>query len=336
MGPNMFRIISIFLLLCSVSAWAPYACSAEKLRVGWVYAMGNAPLLIAKHNGFFKQAGVDVELVEFDSGPLIKRAIEAGDLDLAYIGMPAFARIVADGSKLKIVAKVSYGNAALITKNDSPIQKLADLKHKKIAGVRKGSGMDVLLRGYVLTERAKLDPNNDVTILHMPTKMMDASLKRDVVDAAFTWEPFISLAVLTGNTRVVFDSNKAIPRHPWYVIAARESVLSENRAEVYKVLDAHQRAVEYLRTDTNAGMSIIIDTFNLEKSVRYSKKKILAEEVVLEARSRLGWECQLRQSDRKFFQRLIDYTQDLGYLEKRLHADDMIDDESIKYLRHAD
>ena len=83
-------------------------------------------------------------------------------------------------------------------------------------------------------------------------------------------------------------------------------------------------------------MSIIIDTFNLEQAVDYSSNKILAEEVVMEARTRLGWECQLRQSDRRFFQRLIDYTQDLGYIENRLHAEDLIDDESIKYLKHED
>ena len=218
----MVRFTSLALILCSLFAWLPGAYSAEKLRIGWVYAMGNAPLLIAKHNGFFKQAGVEIELVEFDSGPLIKRAIEAGDLDMVYIGMPALSRIVADGSQLKIVAKVSYGNAALITKKDSSVHQLADLRNKRIAGVRRGSGMDVLLRGYVLKELAKLDPDDEVTILHMPAKMMDASLKRDVVDATFTWEPFISLSVFTGQARVIFDSNKAIPKHPWYVIAARQ------------------------------------------------------------------------------------------------------------------
>lgn len=333
MRPVVIWSICLLLLCSSTSS---YAHSLKKLRVGWVSAMGNAPLLIAKHNGFFKQAGIKVDLVEFDSGPLIKRAIEAGDLDMAYMGMPAMSRIVADGTDLKIVAKVSYGNAALITKKNSPIQKLVDLKSRRIAGVRKGSGMDILLRGHVLTERARLDPKHDVTILHMPAKMMDASLKRGVVDAAFTWEPFISLAVLTGETQVIFDSNKELPRHPWYVVVARGSTLGKHRKEVYMALDAHQRAVEYLRTDPHAGMSIIINTFNLEKAVNFSSKKILAEEVVLEARKRLGWECQFRQSDRKFLQQLIDYTRQLGYMDKKLRADDLIDDAAIEYLRHED
>jgi len=327
------RLTSLALLVGSLFVWLPSAYSAEKLRIGWVYAMGNTPLLVAKYNGFFKQAGVDVEIVQFDSGPLIKRAMKAGDLDLAYIGIPALSRAVADGIDLKIVAKVNYGNAALITKKDSSIRNLGDLRGRKIAGVRKGSGMDILLRGYVLGERAGFDSDKDVTILHMPTKMMDASVNKGVVDAAFTWEPFVSLAVLSDDARVLFDSNQAIPKHLWYVIAARTSILEESRDTVNKVLSAHQRAVSYLRTDTNAGMSIIIDTFKLDTAVKYSQKKIIAEEVVVEARSRLGWECVLDQKDMKFIQRLIDYTQDLGYLKNRQHVDDLIDDESISYLK---
>jgi NitT/TauT family transport system substrate-binding protein len=298
--------------------------------------MGNTPLLIAKYNGMLKQQGLEVELVQFDSGPLIKRALEAGDLDLVYIGLPALARSVADGSKMKIVAKVNYGNGALITRKDSSITKLADLKNRKIAGVRKGSGMDVLLRGYILGELAKLDPAKDLTILHMPTKMMDAAVNRGVVDVAFTWEPFVSLAVLTGHARVLLDTNQAIPQHPWYVLAARESTLKNKRDDVYKLLRAHRQAVRYLRSDPSAGMSLIIKTFNLQQAVNFSHSAILAEEVVLEARKRIGWECQFRHRDRKFLQKMIDLTQDLGFFEHRMYADSLIDDQAIEYLESLD
>jgi NitT/TauT family transport system substrate-binding protein len=332
----IFPIAVLLLLSLSLTILSAASHASEKLRVGWVYAMGNTPLLVAKYNGFLQQQGIDVELVEFDSGPLIKRALEADDLDLAYIGMPAMARAVADGTKLKIVAKVNYGNGALIVRKDSSIRKLADLKNRRIAGVRKGSGMDVLLRGFILKELAKLDPEQDVSILHMQTKMMDASVKHGVVDAAFTWEPFISLAVLTGHARVLLDTNEAIPNHPWYVIAARESTLSEKREDVYHLLRAHRRAVRYLRSDTSAGLSLIIDTFNLEQAVKYATNKVLAEEVVFEARKRLGWECQFRQRDRKFLQKMIDYSQDLGYIKKRMHADDLIDQQAIEFLSGLD
>lgn len=50
----------------------------------------------------------------------------------------------------RILAKVNYGQAAVIVDAKSPINSLEQLKGKKLAGVKKGSGMDVLLRGYVL------------------------------------------------------------------------------------------------------------------------------------------------------------------------------------------
>ena len=80
------------------------------------------------------------------------------------------------------------------------VNALPDLKNKKMAGVRKGSGMDVLLRGYVLGEAAKLKPDQDLEIISMPTGNMDSAVDQKVVNAAFIWEPFTSQSLSRGNT----------------------------------------------------------------------------------------------------------------------------------------
>src|SRR5690606_812948 len=154
----------------------------------WVYAMANAPALIADHKGFFREEGVNVELKSFGDGPVVQQALSSGDLDMAYIGAPPVFQWYARGFNRRILAKVNYGQAAVITQADSPIKTVADLKGRKIAGVAKGSGMDVLLRGYVLKEAAGLEPDRDVSIVNMPAGNMTAALDRNLVDAAFTWE----------------------------------------------------------------------------------------------------------------------------------------------------
>lgn len=69
---------------------APIADEAKplKLRIGWVFAMANAPALIAKEKGYFKEEGLDVEILSFTSGPIVHQALAAGELDMAYIGSP--------------------------------------------------------------------------------------------------------------------------------------------------------------------------------------------------------------------------------------------------------
>ena len=149
------NLIKIFLPLFISVFYTGTAQAVERLRIGWVYAMANAPILIAKQKGYFREQGLDVKIIKFNSGPLIRQAISAEELDLAYIGAPPVYHWYANGLKSRILAKVNYGQASVITRKDSGIDNMKDFKGKRFAGVRNGSGMDVLLRGYVLGEDRK-------------------------------------------------------------------------------------------------------------------------------------------------------------------------------------
>ena len=108
--------------------------------------------------------------------------------------------------------------------------------------------MDVLLRGYVLGEAAKLKPDQDLEIISMPTGNMDSAVDQKVVNAAFIWEPFTSQSLSRGNTQVIFDMNKAVPKYPWYIVMAMPDTLKNKRTAVIKVLRAHKQAVDYLNS----------------------------------------------------------------------------------------
>lgn len=301
-----------------------------KLRIGWVFAMANAPALIAKEKGFFKDEGLDVEILSFTSGPIVHQALAAGELDMAYIGSPPVYHWYSRGLKSQIIAKVNYGQAAVLTRKDSGINALADLKGKKLAGVRKGSGMDVLLRGYVLAEGAKLKPDTDVQIVPMPPGNMGSSVEASVTDAAFIWEPFTSQFLLRGKTKVIFDVNQALPKYPWYIIMALPDTLKNNRTAVVKALKAHKRAVDYLNSSPDAGNDVIAKAFKLEDVTDENGVKHPGTDVVAAARQRLGWEWMITDKDKAFIQRLMDYSFKLGYIKEQLKADDLVDQSLAK------
>ncbi|WP_455200811.1 ABC transporter substrate-binding protein [Kaarinaea lacus] len=313
-------IVSVLMLAFSSSILA-----GEKIKIGWVYAMANAPILIAKEKGFFKDMGIDVEIMEFKSGPLVHQALSAGELDMAYIGSPPVYHWYSRGLNSRILAKVNYGQAAVISRKDSGVNALTDLKSKKMAGVRKGSGMDVLLRGYVLGDAAKLEPDQDLEIISMPTGNMDSAVDKKVVNAAFIWEPFTSKSLIRGNTQVIFDMNKAVPKYPWYIVMAMPDTLEKKRTEVIKVLRAHKQAVDYLNSKPNAGNGIIAKAFKLGTVTDVDGKKHKGTDIVAMARERLGWEYELKQEDIAFIQRLMNYSYKLGYIKKQLKAEDIID-----------
>jgi len=102
---------------------------------------------VLEKTGALKDAPYDVEFSTFQFGPPLVEAAGADKIDLAWVGStpPIFG--AAAGSEFKIIAAVkerdSQENSIIVTK-DSDIQRIEDLKGKKIA-VPKGSSAHGLL-----------------------------------------------------------------------------------------------------------------------------------------------------------------------------------------------
>ncbi|AWB07131.1 aliphatic sulfonate ABC transporter substrate-binding protein (plasmid) [Azospirillum humicireducens] len=322
---------SIALLAGVAPAGAATTGESRPLRIGWVFAMANAPALVADRKGFYAEEGLTVEAKPFGDGPVIQQALAAGELDVAYIGAPPVYQWAARGLDSRILAKVNYGQAAVIANNPA-IAKLSDLRGRKVAGVARGSGMDVLLRGIVLKETADLDPDRDLSVVSMPVGNMNAALDSGTVDAAFTWEPFISQQVLRGAAHVLFDVNQALPGYPWYVVMAPKKTLAERPDDVVKLLRAHAKAIAWLSDHPAEGDALIAEAFKLEPVKRADGTEIAPAAVAAEARKRLGWSDRLEDSDLAFIQRLMDTSLALGFIPAPMKAADIVDG---SYLRRA-
>ncbi|KIH83848.1 ABC transporter substrate-binding protein [Pseudomonas batumici] len=308
------------------------ANETRPLRVGYVFAMANAPALIADKQGYYRDEGLVVDLKALGDGPVIQQALAAGELDMAYVGTPPVYQWFSRGLQSRILAKVNYGQAAVIVDSKSPSNSLADLKGKKLAGVKKGSGMDVLLRGYVLKEKAGLNPDADLNIIDMPPGNMNAALERGIVDAAFSWEPFVSQSLLRGSSRVLFDVNQALPQYPWYVVIALPKTLQERPDDVVKLLRAHRKAIAFLNEHPDESNRIIAEAFKLEAVQGPDGKTIAPQTIVAQARTRLGWSADLQAADIQFIQRLMNYSHDLGFVDAPLMTEQLVD---TTYLERA-
>ena len=304
------------------------AHGAEPVRIGWVYAMANAPVLIAQADGHFEAEGLDVALESFTSGPLIRKGLSEGTLDMAYI-----VHWVAKGAELAIVAKVNYGQASLLARRDSGIRQVSELAGRRLAGVRERSGMDVLLRGYVLGEIGGLDPTDLAAIETMPVAEMGPALEAGRFDAAFMWEPFVAQMLARRTARVVLNVNRAEPYYPWYVIAARREFVDVHPERVKSVLRAHRLAIKYLQSSPNAGNSVIAEAFKLEQETGPDGKVYSPEEIVKRARSRLGWEWDLNEDDRDFIERLMGWSTSLGFIKAPLDIDSLLDLGPLRRVR---
>ena len=224
---------------------------------------------------------------------------------------------VAKGAELVIVAKVNYGQASLLARRDAGIERVSDLAGRRLAGVRERSGMDVLLRGYVLGEVGGLAPADLAAIETMPVAEMGPALEAGRFDAAFMWEPFVAQILARRTARVVLNVNRVEPYYPWYVIAARREFVDAHPERVKGMLRAHRFAIKHLRSSPNAGNSVIAQAFKLRQETGPDGKLYSPEEIVKRARAKLGWEWDLNEDDREFIERLMGWSASLGFIEAR-------------------
>src|SRR2546428_12020105 len=96
----ILAVLSMALLLADSPAGA-----AERVKVGVLKLTSSAPIFIGVEKGFFKEHGVDPELVFFQAAAPIATALAAGQIDVGATGLTAaLYNIVLGGERIWIVA----------------------------------------------------------------------------------------------------------------------------------------------------------------------------------------------------------------------------------------
>src|ERR1700691_6605265 len=238
----------------ATGAVAPTA--PKTVRVGTNRALGTVAPFVGRAKGFFQQQGLQVEIVDFADGSPME-AFASGKLDIALLGIAPSAIWQGQGVSLKVVAAANGGGHVLLTRTDSGIENLQQLKGKKVATPKPGTVTDTLFRTHIVKEIAQLDPEKDIQIIPnvAPGDMTTALLVSREVDAAITWEPYASEAEQKfKDAKVLYDSaaegRKANPGsgqlYPVNVVIARQSFIDAHPAELRKFLAAYVQAIQFV------------------------------------------------------------------------------------------
>jgi NitT/TauT family transport system substrate-binding protein len=98
-------------LCCATFALSAQA--ADKVRVGVGGSASDAPLYLAKELGIFANEGLDVDIINLDSGAKIMAPLGTGELDVGAGALSVgFYNILGRGVKLKIVADRGHTDAS--------------------------------------------------------------------------------------------------------------------------------------------------------------------------------------------------------------------------------
>jgi NitT/TauT family transport system substrate-binding protein len=218
--------------------------AAEPLKVGHSTWVGYGPLYIAQDKGLFDEEGVEVELIVMEDPKIRFAALAAGQIDIAVTTVDTMLNFKNENQDYRYLFALddSKGGDGIVANQD--IASIADLKGKSVA-YAEGSVSQFYL--VVLLKEAGLSIG-DVVTQNMTAGDAGAAFVAERVDAAVTWEPWLTRGQQAEHGHLLVDSSTSPGLITDVGIATPEKLAA--RADDFKALyRAWVKAVEFQKAN---------------------------------------------------------------------------------------
>lgn len=217
------------------------AAGADPIRLGWQtpWATQGQLVMALKHSNIAELVGIELEYPGFAYGGPLNLAALSGEVDVILTAdQPAIA-LMARNSGFKIVARMMYNRTCVYVPVASPVQTLADLKGKTVAGPVGAAAERTMLAGLVANGVAldevttfKLDMGHQSVVL--------AAGARDgrwgTADALYGFDPLVAEFEAQGLARMI-DCENVVS-----LVLASPEMLDARRDELQAFLTGFQLA----------------------------------------------------------------------------------------------
>ncbi len=237
----------IIAVSLTVPSTAGSQASPKKVRIGVSEThVGYLPLQVAFHKGYYKDEGIDLEIVLMPTN-VINTAALTNQIDIngAVTGTVGAA---VQGSPMKLLI-VTVGKPLLFLVGRKEIKDPRELKGKKIAGSSPGGTATVLAKQAL--SHYGIDPEKDAAVLPMggSTASRFAAMESGVVDATMLPVPAVIFAKAKGFNELAFMGD--IVRFPQNGFGATEKRIRENPDEIYRMVRASLRGLLFMSDPKN-------------------------------------------------------------------------------------
>lgn len=250
----------LIVALLAVSSIGVRADEGSTVKVGVISSMSMAPFYIADRLGYFKDEGLNVQFVTFDSVTNMVAPLGVGQIDVGGGALAAgIYNAVARGIDVKVVADLAsdppgYGFQQLLIRTDlvksGKFKSLKDLKGLTIAGNTPGSTSSSELNQLLKKAGLRFD---DVKRVFMGYPDHVVGLKNGSVDASLMPEPNATEAVKTGAAVKFTGDDTFYPNQQIAVVVYGVNLLKKNRDLGERFMRAFIRAARYYNGALAAG-----------------------------------------------------------------------------------
>src|SRR5246500_5764926 len=160
--------------------------SLTKIRVGYIGITCEAPIFSAIENGFFKEEGLEVELVKCEWSKY-KDVLALGGFDITHHLIMYLLKPIEQGLDVRLTAGIHRGCLRVQAASGSNINTVKDLRGKRI-GVP-GMGTPPFIFANRVLNANGIDGSRDVSWQVFPAGELGLALEKGEIDAGADSEP---------------------------------------------------------------------------------------------------------------------------------------------------
>ena len=227
------------------------------LILDWFVNPDHGPIVIAKERGFFKNAGLDINIVAPANPADPPKMVAAGKADLAVSYQPQLHLNVHQGMKLvRVGTLVSTPLTCLVTLAKGPIKSIKDLKGKKIGFAVPGV-QEVLLTAML--RHNGLGPN-DVQRVNIGFSISPALMSNQVagVIGAFRNFELNQLKIEGSEGRCFYPESEGIPAYDELIYVANPETMKKD--QVRRFLAATELGAQFILNNPGESWKIFSAT----------------------------------------------------------------------------
>jgi len=258
---------AVALAGASAATSLPAAAELAKVRFAYLKTLELMPFFYGQEKGYFKDAGVDLEMIAVPGGPAVGAAIASGSADIGYSALTPMMIAREQGQPFKFFMSMEYEQAPdrlwgyMIATERSGVKSMKDLAGKTIAVGVPGGLCELAARDWMASAGVAYDP---AKALNNPFPQMPAMLDLGTADAACIVEPFATAALAGKSKPIVLGRGYLANVTQPYRIAglfASESWIKAHPREVEALMKAYTRGATELKSNAPLVKEIMLKEY---------------------------------------------------------------------------
>jgi len=259
----MNRFKSLMLGTVATTMMLVGAARAEddvKLRLNWMYYGSHAGFALGKVKGFYKEAGINLDIRSGNGSGSAHRLVANSDSDFSYGSCGSMVNLASQGAALVSVAVIdAMGSEAILVRPDAGVTKISDLKGKKLLTTA-NAGVNTFFPIVLAT--AGLAPS-DITLTNVPDGALVSSYLQGAGETVGMLggidDKPAEIKKNGGAAPVIFPYSDYGVNQVGYCIVARKDMVEKNPDLVKRFVQATIKSYKAAEADPDAAVAAVGD-----------------------------------------------------------------------------